>query len=142
MRSRRMVIIVLMTVCAVASSAVLAGEKTMVIASADLVWKDMGIPGVRAATVTGDMTKGPSRFFLTYPKGFVTPPHHHSPDHYVTVVSGTLLLTVDGKETRLGPGSFFALTNKAVHVGKVEGDQDCVMFIQADGPWDVVMEKP
>jgi quercetin dioxygenase-like cupin family protein len=87
------------------------------------------------------MTKGPCRFFLKYPVGFVSPAHHHTPDHYVTVVSGTLLLTVGGKETRLEPGSFFMLTDKAPHVAKVEGDQPCVMFIQADGPWDVVMEK-
>jgi quercetin dioxygenase-like cupin family protein len=73
--------------------------------------------------------------------GLVTPAHHHSPDHYGTIVSGTLLLTVDGKETKLEAGSFFALTNKAVHVAKVVGDQPAVMFIQADGPWDVVMEK-
>ena len=31
--------------------------------------------------------------------------------------------------------------HKAVHVAKVEGDQPAVMFIEADGPWDVVMEK-
>jgi len=47
----------------------------------------------------------------------------------------------DGKDTKLMPGSFFALTNKAVHVAKVEGDQPAVMFVEADGPWDVVMEK-
>jgi len=131
----------LAAVLAMTSSVVIGKEKTMVIAPDQLTWKDMGIPGVKSAVVTGDMAKGPSRFFLSYPVGFVTPAHHHTPDHYVTLVSGTLLFTVDGKETRLGPGSFFALTNKAVHVAKVEGDQPAVMFIEADGPWDVVMEK-
>jgi mannose-6-phosphate isomerase-like protein (cupin superfamily) len=140
MKTKLMVMIALMAALMVASAAI-GGEKTMVVSKADLVWKDMGIPGVQAATVTGDMTKGPSRFFLKYPVGFVTPAHHHTPDHYVTLVSGTLLFTVNGKETRLEPGSFFALTNKAVHVAKVEGDQPAIMFIQADGPWDVVMEK-
>ena len=141
MKSKLMVMMALAAVLAMASSVVIGKEKTMVIAQDQLTWKDMGIPGVKSAVVTGDMAKGPSRFFLTYPVGFVTPAHHHTPDHYVTLVSGTLLFTVDGKETRLGPGSFFALTNKAVHVAKVEGDQPAVMFIEADGPWDVVMEK-
>jgi len=140
MKSKSMWVLVVTGVLAMASVA-LGGEKTLVVPRADLVWKDMGIPGVVAAQVTGDMAKGPSRFFLTYPKGFVTPAHHHSPDHYVTLVSGTLLLTVNGKETRLVPGSFFALTNQATHVCKVEGDEPAVMFIQADGPWDVVMDK-
>jgi mannose-6-phosphate isomerase-like protein (cupin superfamily) len=141
MKTKLMASIALAAALAVFATTVIGAEKTMVIAKDTLTWKDMGIPGVQSAVVTGDMAKGPSRFFLKYPVGLVTPAHHHSPDHYVTVVSGTLLLTVDGKETRLEAGSFFALTNKAVHVAKVVGDQPVVMFIQADGPWDVVMEK-
>jgi len=141
MKLKPMVMIALVAVIAMATSVAIGAEKTMLVPKANLVWKDMGVPGVMAAPVMGDMAKGPCRFFLKYPKGFVSPAHHHTPDHYVTVVSGTLLLTVDGKETRLEAGSFFALTNKAVHVAKVDGDQDCVMFVQADGPWDVVLEK-
>jgi mannose-6-phosphate isomerase-like protein (cupin superfamily) len=137
----KVMMIVLAAALAMAATAAIGGEKTMVVSNADLVWKDMGIPGVQSAVVTGDMAKGPCRFFLKYPVGLVTPAHHHSPDHYGTIVSGTMLLTVDGKETKLEAGSFFALTNKAVHVAKVVGDQPVVMFIQADGPWDVVMEK-
>jgi mannose-6-phosphate isomerase-like protein (cupin superfamily) len=141
MKTKLMVMMALAAAVAMVYSVAIGGEKTMVVSKADLAWKDMSIPGVQAATVTGDMAKGPSRFFLKYPVGFVTPAHHHTADHYVTLVSGTLLFTVNGKEMRLEPGSFFALTNKAVHVAKVEGDQPAVMFIQADGPWDVVMEK-
>ena len=118
-----------------------AAEKSAVMAASELKWKDMGIPGVVAAPVSGDMEKGPSRFFLKYPVGFVTPSHHHSPDHFVAVVSGTITLTVGGKEYRLGPGSYFSLTGKAPHVAKVEGNEEALFFIQADGPWDVVMEK-
>ena len=141
MKSKLMAMVILAAAIAMASSVVIGAEKTMVIAQDQLTWKDMGIPGIKSAVVTGDMAKGPSRFFLTYPVGFTSPAHHHTPDHYVTLVSGSLTLTVDGKDTKLMPGSFFALTNKAVHVAKVEGDQPAVMFIQADGPWDVVMEK-
>lgn len=115
--------------------------KSVAVAKSDLKWKDMGIPGVMAAPVSGDMEKGASRFYLKYPVGFVTPNHHHTADHYVTVISGTVLLTFDGKEHRLGPGSYFALVGKAPHVAKVEGKEEAVFFIQADGPWDVVLEK-
>jgi quercetin dioxygenase-like cupin family protein len=71
----------------------------------------------------------------------VTPKHHHSPDHYVTTVSGNLVIIADGKERKLPPGSFFALTDKAVHAARCDGSEDCVMFIDARGPWDVVPEK-
>ena len=126
---------------ATASVAAITVGKSVVVAKADLKWKDMGIPGVAAAPVSGDMQKGPSRFFLKYPVGFVTPNHHHTADHYVTVVSGTITLNADGKDHKLGPGSYFALTGKAPHTAKVEGSAEAVFFIQADGPWDVVMEK-
>jgi mannose-6-phosphate isomerase-like protein (cupin superfamily) len=127
----------------IAATALLAigAGKAVVVAKATLKWKDMGIPGVAAAPVAGDMEKGASRFFLKYPVGFVTPKHHHTADHYVTVVSGTITLTVDGTEHTLGPGSYFALTEKMPHTAKVEGNEEAVFFIQADGPWDVVMEK-
>jgi mannose-6-phosphate isomerase-like protein (cupin superfamily) len=113
---------------------------TVVMPKSELKWKDMG-NGVAAAPVSGNMEKGASRFFLKYPVGLVTPKHHHDTDHYVTMVSGTVTLTVEGKDHRLGPGAYFALTNKASHTAKVEGNEEAVFFIQADGPWNVVMEK-
>jgi glyoxylate utilization-related uncharacterized protein len=116
------------------------GGSAVVVTNADLKWKEMG-NGVKAAPVSGDMEKGASRFFLKYPVGLVTPKHHHDADHYVTVVSGAITLTVEGKDYKLGPGTYFALTNKAAHTAKVEGEEEAVFFIQADGPWNVVMEK-
>jgi glyoxylate utilization-related uncharacterized protein len=126
-----------------AAAAVLASGagKLVVVTKAELKWKDMGVPGVAAAPVSGDMEKGASRFFLKYPVGFVSPKHHHTADHYVTVLSGTITLTVDGKEHKLGPGSYFALTEKMPHTAKVEGNAEAVFFIQADGPWDAVLEN-
>jgi mannose-6-phosphate isomerase-like protein (cupin superfamily) len=126
---------------AAASMLAIGAGKAMVVTKAELKWKDMGIPGVAAAPVAGDMEKGASRFFLKYPVGFVSPKHHHTADHYVTVLSGMITLTVDGKEHKLGPGSYFALTEKMPHTAKVEGNEEAVFFIQADGAWDAVMEK-
>ena len=120
--------------------AVAAADGTSVVPKSELKWKSLG-NGIAAAQVSGDMDKGPSRFYLKYPVGLVTPNHHHDADHYATVVSGTITLTVEGKSHRLGPGSYFALTRKAPHVAKVEGKTEAVVFIQADGPWNVVMEK-
>ena len=117
-----------------------SSSKSVVTPVANVVWKPAGVPGVSIAPVDGDMAKGPSHFFLKYDAGFVAPMHHHSPDHYVTVVSGTLTLTANGKETALAPGSFFALVNKTPHAARVDGKEAAVMFVDARGPWDVVME--
>ncbi len=124
---------------AVATPAGAAGP-TVVVPRAELKWKDLG-NGVAAAPVSGNMEKGASRFFLKYPVGLVTPRHHHDADHYATLVSGSITLAVDGKEHKLGPGDYFALTRKALHTAKVEGSEEAIFFIQADGPWNAVMAK-
>jgi quercetin dioxygenase-like cupin family protein len=119
-----------------------APAKAVFAPAADLKWIGAGVPGVETAAVKGDMAKGASHFYLKYPAGFAAPVHHHSPDHYVTTVAGNLVLIVDGKEHRLPPGSYFAFTGKAPHAARCEGKQDCVMFVDARGKWDVVLPKP
>jgi quercetin dioxygenase-like cupin family protein len=107
---------------------------------AELAWTPGKIPGVSTATVEGDTAKGPSHFYLKYAAGLVTPLHHHSADHYVSVVAGDLVIVADGKETRVPPGSYFAFTGGAPHIARCEGNEDCVMFLDARGAWDVVPE--
>ena len=51
-----------------------------------------------------------------------------------------MVFTVDGKEQRLSPGSYFAFTGKQVHVTKCEAGADCVIFNDVRGKWDVVPE--
>lgn len=61
-----------------------------------------------------------------------------SSDHYGTVVSGNLVLVVDGKENKLPAGSYFAFTGKAKHATRCEAGADCVLAIDSRGKWDVV----
>ena len=51
------------------------------------------------------------------------------------------MLIVDGMEHRLPARSYFALIGGKPHAASVEGKEDCVMFVDAKGPWDVVPEK-
>ena len=112
--------------------------------AADLKWNDVpGMAGVHLATAEGDPTKGASHFFLKLDKGFAAPEHHHSPDHSGFVVSGTLILTVDGKESKLPAGSYFAFSGKKVHATRCDAAADCVLAMDARGKWDVVPDaKP
>jgi quercetin dioxygenase-like cupin family protein len=122
---------------------VVAGEpsKTVVLPAPELQWKVVNDAGVAVAPVAGDMEKGACRFFLKYPAGLVTPMHHHTANHHVTLISGSITLTVGGKEYRLGPGAYFMLADRAVHTARVEGNEDAVFFIDAEAAWDVVMAK-
>lgn len=122
---------------------VIAGEpaRTVVLPATDLQWKVVNSAGVAVAPVSGDMEKGACRFLLKYPAGLVTPLHHHTTNHHVTLISGSVTLTVGGKDYLLGPGSYFLLADRAPHIAKVEGKEDAVFFIEAEAAWDVVMAK-
>lgn len=137
------VLLVALAVALCSAASVLTAEtgQSVVLAKTDLKWTAMANTGIATAPVSGDMGKGPCRFFLKYPVGLVTPMHHHTANHHVTLISGSITLTVGGKEHRLGPGSYFMLADKASHIAKVEGTEDAIFFIQAEAPWDVVMEK-
>lgn len=115
--------------------------KSIVLTPGDLKWTTAGNSGVATAVVSGDMNHGPCRFFLKYPAGLVTPLHHHTANHHVTVISGAITLTVGGKDYRLGPGAYFMLADRAPHVARVEGNEAAVFYIEAEGAWDVVMAK-
>jgi quercetin dioxygenase-like cupin family protein len=127
---------------AMVAGAAVAKPGSTVTAAADLKWSDVpGFPGVHMAAAEGDPGKAPSHFFLKFDKGFAAPEHHHNADHYGTVVAGTLVLTVDGKESKLGPGSYFSFTGKKPHATKCDAAADCVLQIDARGKWDVIPEK-
>jgi quercetin dioxygenase-like cupin family protein len=117
-----------------------AGTAVLTPAS-DMMWSDVpDFPGIKMAVVDGDPAKGASHFMLKLADGFAAPLHHHTSDHYVTVVSGTLVLTVDGKETMLPPGSFFLFKGKMKHLTRCAPGADCVLAMDARGKWDVVPE--
>jgi quercetin dioxygenase-like cupin family protein len=119
-----------------------AADKAVFAPAGDLKWQDVpGQQGVKLAAVQGDPGKGASHFFAKFAPGFSAPLHHHTANHYVTVVSGTLVLKVDGKEHKLPAGSYFEFSGKKPHETRCEAGADCVLSIDARGKWDVVPQK-
>ena len=113
----------------------------VLVPAAELKWTPVPeMTGIQIATVDGDPSKGPSHFFLKFDAGFTAPMHHHSANHSVTVVAGTLVLTVDGKEQKLPAGSFFTFNSKAKHATACEKGADCILSMDVRGKWDVVPE--
>ena len=116
-----------------------AADHALFIPATDVHWGDVpGAPGVQIAPLQGDPGKGPSHFLLKFAGGFAAPAHHHSSNHFVTVVAGTLVLTVDGKEHRLMPGSYFSFSGRKTHATRCEAGPDCVLAMDVRGRWDVV----
>jgi len=115
------------------------GVGVELVPTADVKWGDVpGMAGIQIAALDGDPGKGPSHFFLKFAGGFAAPLHHHTANHFVTVVSGTLILTIDGKEHKLPAGSFFSFTDKTKHMTKCEAGSECVLAMDVRGKWDVV----
>jgi quercetin dioxygenase-like cupin family protein len=127
--------------CALATSAGARQGVAVLTPSTDVKFSDVpGFPGVQMAVVQGDPAKGPHHSMLKFAPGFEAPVHHHTTDHYGSVLSGTLVLVSDGREVRLPPGSYFAFTGKMPHATRCEKGSDCVVAIDARGKWDVVPE--
>ncbi len=120
-----------------------AADGVRYIPASDVRWSEVpGAPGVQIAPLQGDPGKGPSHFLLKFSGGFSAPLHHHTANHYVTVVAGTLVLTADGREQKLGAGSYFSFTGRKKHATRCEAGTDCVLAMDVRGRWDVVPAVP
>jgi quercetin dioxygenase-like cupin family protein len=103
-------------------------------------------PGAQAAALLGSPAKeGPFVLRLQFPNGFVVPPHRHSKDEFVTVISGGFGVSHGEKLNRAGvkalpPGSFVHLPAGMPHYAWAEGET--VVQINGVGPFVVVYINP
>jgi quercetin dioxygenase-like cupin family protein len=139
-------VVILAALCAVPALALAdasaKGGSATLIPAADLKWMDApGMTGVKMAVVDGDPSKGPAHMFIKFAGGFSVPQHFHNANHYVVVVSGTMVFVVGGKEYKLPAGSYFSFTGKKAHTTACEAGPDCVLFADARAKWDVVPVK-
>ena len=120
-----------------------AGKATMW-AAEELKWVDVpGFP-VKTTVLSGDATKPGEHIALhKFGAGFAAPMHHHTADHEVVVVSGTVIMGPEGEpEKKLGPGSFFSFHGKKKHTTKCAEGADCILAVTSHGAWDVLVDEP
>jgi len=109
------------------------------VAADELKWVDVPNTPAKMATVKGDAAKGAHASFVKLPGGFSAPLHHHTADHHVAVVSGTVTLTPEGGAAKsLAAGSWFQFTGKKKHLTTCEAGADCVLYIVSSGAWDLI----
>jgi quercetin dioxygenase-like cupin family protein len=103
-------------------------------------------PGAQAAILLGSPAKeGPFVLRLKFPTGFIVPPHRHSKDEFVTVISGRFAIASGEKLDRaalkgLPPASFVHLPAGMPHYAMADGDT--VVQINGTGPFDVNYVDP
>jgi quercetin dioxygenase-like cupin family protein len=102
-------------------------------------------PGAQAAPLLGSPAKeGPFVLRLKFPAGFVIPPHRHSKDEFVTVISGGFSVAAGEKLDRsakpLKATSFVHLPAGMPHFAFTA--EDTVVQINGTGPFDVTYIDP
>jgi len=102
-------------------------------------------PGAQAAVLLGNPAKeGPFVLRLKFPAGFVIPPHRHSKDELVTVISGAMVITggekVDRTAKSLPPATFVNLPAGMAHYAWAKGES--IVQINGVGPFDVTYLNP
>jgi quercetin dioxygenase-like cupin family protein len=102
-------------------------------------------PGAQAAALFGSPSKeGPFVLRLKFPAGFTVPPHRHSKDELVTVISGRLGIGSGEKLNRAGAtlpaGSFVQLPGGMPHFAWADGET--IVQINGFGPFDVTYVDP
>jgi hypothetical protein len=103
-------------------------------------------PGAQAAVLLGSPAKeGPFVIRLKLPGGFAVPPHRHSKDEFVTVISGSFAVAHGEKADRaaakgLPAESFVHLPAGMPHYAFAE--VETVVQINGVGPFDVVYVDP
>jgi quercetin dioxygenase-like cupin family protein len=103
-------------------------------------------PGPQASALHGSPGKeGPFVLRIRFPAGFVLPPHRHSKDEFVTVISGRLSIVPGERVDRaafraLETGSFVHLPAGTPHYLMTETES--VVQVNGVGPFDVVYVNP
>jgi quercetin dioxygenase-like cupin family protein len=102
-------------------------------------------PGAQAAVLLGNPGKeGPFVLRLKFPTRFIVPPHRHSKDELVTVISGALAVAagekLDPAAKPLPAGSFVHLPAGMPHYAMASGET--VVQINGTGPFDVIYVNP
>lgn len=66
--------------------------------------------------------------FASYPEGTSIPSHQHDTDNYGVITRGELILTVDGKQTRIGMGQWYHVPANTEHAADFEVETDEIEF--------------
>ncbi len=64
----------------------------------------------------------------SYPAGTVIEPHHHDTDNVGVITTGVLLLTIDGKTRRVGPGEWYNVPAHTMHAAEFPEDTAEIEF--------------
>ena len=122
-------------------------QDVTVVKPGDVKWMDAkGHPkGVQSCLMHGDPSKEAFVLMLKIPAGTVYPPHKHSADEVVAVISGTFIVGTgekvdESKGTTVEAGGYFSLKANTPHWGKAKSDTVAIRY--GNGKADITYLNP
>jgi mannose-6-phosphate isomerase-like protein (cupin superfamily) len=74
------------------------------------------------------VAQGCDVLFASYPAGTTIPPHRHDTDNHGVITRGELILTMNGRTARYGPGDWYHVPAHAEHAAAFEQETDEIEF--------------
>jgi quercetin dioxygenase-like cupin family protein len=110
-------------------------SRAVVRPASEIRWKDVpDIEGVKRSVIWGNPEKTAYGALEKMPASASLTSHWHSYDVSVVMLSGTLVITLEGKPPQeLGPGSYYFLPGGLKHTQACKGGEDCVVFVMQSG---------
>jgi mannose-6-phosphate isomerase-like protein (cupin superfamily) len=101
--------------------------------------------GAQLAVLHGDPSKkAPFTLRIKMPAGYKIPPHWHTRDEQLTILSGEFILhmgdTMDAPAHNLKPGGYHFLPGKMHHAAETKGET--VLQLDGTGPFDIHYLNP
>jgi hypothetical protein len=114
----------------------------------DIKWSDAppDLPkGAKMFVLHGDPSKKEAfSLRLKFPSGYKIPPHWHTNDEQLTILSGTFVIhmgdTMDAPAHELGPGAYHFLPGKAHHGAEMKSE--VTLQLDGMGPFDIHYLNP
>ena len=66
--------------------------------------------------------------FASYPAGTQVEPHTHETENWGVVTKGELRITINGRESRYGPGAWYHVPPRAEHSARFDVDTEEIEF--------------
>lgn len=155
-RSARLIIAAVLLVMSASARAQMPDTKAHQMAdmkatlASAMVWNDLVVPGfapgTKIAAILGDpaVADQPYTLRLKFPDGYRFPAHWHPKVENLTVLSGTFLLSMGGKEggpyTQYAPGAYLFIPPTMPHSGGATGET--VIQLHGIGPFEIKLVNP
>ena len=125
-------------ICAVATAGAQSKKEVSVVDSKKAEFKEVA-PGMKKVILWGDHDAGPYGAFTKFEPGLTNPLHTHTNEVRIVVLRGAYIYKPkDGKDRRIGPGSYLSVPAGDVHVSGGDKKEGALFYEESPGKFDLL----